>query len=312
MNKDKAVFSAGRWGWWGKEKGKAAMLKKIVVMTLVFTMMFSQMTTAQGATMNDIMQVIEAPRFLAMPICTESDIAVLEEIGQVCPEFWAKVSAMKPEEKKAYEIEILEDFHRQQKEYQSKHLNAESEQETEPEPQTVWQRIKGKTFSAVGFVKENKKTLIVAVACVVAGNVVAYKWKAIAEFVRAWGGIAGRQLPTKEEIEGMSIANVRRHMLAIAPVYGQFLNAEQSLNTEQRVVYNMLSERFRQLPLPTPDDIKNMDIPTVILTYHELDRYPREQRAVEHGMAVAAVMHRKREIEAFVIEREEAGIGDLN
>ncbi|MDR3195552.1 MAG: hypothetical protein LBT58_02020 [Endomicrobium sp.] len=281
-----------------KEKGMAAMLKKIVVMTLVFTMMFSQMTTAQGAIVNDVMQVIEVPRFLAMPICTETDMAVLEKLGQACPEFWAKVSAMKTEEKKACETEILEDFHRQQKEYQSKHLNAE------PEPQTVLQRIKG-------FVKENRKTCIVAVAGVVAASVAAYKWKAIAEFVHAWGGKAGRRHITKEEIAVMSTADVLQNMLAIAPAYGRHLNANQSLAPEQRAVYDMLSERFKQLPLPTPDEIENMDIQIAILTYNVLNRYSRIEQGIEHGMAVTAVMHRKREIEAFV-SRESSGVGDLN
>jgi len=41
------------------------MRKKIVAMTLVFTFMVSQMVTVQATS---VMEVIETPRFLAMPI----------------------------------------------------------------------------------------------------------------------------------------------------------------------------------------------------------------------------------------------------
>jgi polyhydroxyalkanoate synthesis regulator phasin len=88
-------------------------------------------------------------------ICQDTDIAVLEKLCQVCQKLWAKGSAMKTEEKKAYETEILEEFHKRQKEYQAKHLNADTGQEqgsvSFPQPQTVWQRIKAKTCSEVTF-----------------------------------------------------------------------------------------------------------------------------------------------------------------
>ncbi|MDR3306094.1 MAG: hypothetical protein LBS61_00200 [Endomicrobium sp.] len=121
------------------------MRKKIVAMTLVFTFMVSQMVTVQATS---VMEVIETLRFLAMPICQDTDIAVLEELRQVSPAFFPITSS----ERNRREREVLEDFHKRQKEYHTKHFNADTEQEpvSSPQPQTVWQRIKAKTKDTRG------------------------------------------------------------------------------------------------------------------------------------------------------------------
>jgi hypothetical protein len=81
--------------------------------------------------------------FLEMPISEQTDRAVIAELHR---RNQAVFRTMKPEEVKVCEEECLDKFHRKQKKYHEKHLTAETEQE--PEPQTIWQRIKAKTSSA--------------------------------------------------------------------------------------------------------------------------------------------------------------------
>jgi hypothetical protein len=130
-------------------------------MTLGFTMTFSPIAVAQttngmgviGATRapigkmwdKSVMGIIEAPQFLKLPICQDTDTAVLEALRRGNPSYFPQTAS---EERERKEKEVLEEFHKRQRQYQAKHLNADKKQEQEsvssPQPQTPsakWRRF---------------------------------------------------------------------------------------------------------------------------------------------------------------------------